>query len=59
VIPALQKINVVFADQIDQPMLLRYPPRPDVCGEVLGLADASKRIAENGLNWSEQRRRRG
>jgi hypothetical protein len=50
VIPRHEEIDPVFSHQIDEPVLLRDPPRPaalQVEAQGLGLADPLERITQN------------
>jgi hypothetical protein len=53
VIAGLEKIDPVFSDDIDDPVLLGQPPRPRAREDMLqrlGLADAMEGISQNGLD---------
>src|SRR2546422_11036225 len=56
-IPRLEKVYAVCADQVDNAMLLCEPPRPGVRREVLQrlrLADPVKRVAHDRLDEIER-----
>ena len=56
-VPALEEIDPVLLNQVDEPMLLRQSAGPGSGVQILQrlrLADAGKRIAENGLDQIER-----
>lgn len=59
-IPCLQKVDAIGADQVHEPMLLRDAAGPRVRGEVaqrLRLADATKRILHDCFDETEDSQR--
>src|SRR4051794_10276027 len=56
VVASLEEVDPIVADEVDDPMLLGQPTRPDAGPEVLerlGLANSAERVTDDGLDQVE------